>query len=72
MELKHRCSHSSKLDAEMLSVVPGKELDGATFTVWGATASIMAATKQTLNTIFSFHLFYFFQLVKIGTNIGLS
>lgn len=55
--------HSSKLwqfDAEMLSVFPGKELDGAAFAAW-----ITAYGKR--NAIFTFPLIFlfFFLFIKV-------
>lgn len=44
MELKDRCSHGSW----------GRSLVRASLTVQSATASIMAATKQTMNTVLIF------------------
>lgn len=45
------------LDPEILSVVPGKDLGGA-LTTQVFAASIPAAAKQILNTIFAFYLFH--------------
>lgn len=67
-------------DAEMLSVVPGKELGGAALSALGAlhTASGAAHSRTGTDVVFAFGLFRksgnpsdFFWLVKIGANVGL-
>lgn len=69
--------HSSKLDAEMLNVDPGKEL--SSITVTGSLYN--SSAKQKLHAIFTFHLFCvwkqksfsdFFLLTKMDTNIRAS
>ena len=70
MEIKHRCSWTQfralGLDAEMQSVVPRKQLDGATLCSW-CTTSITASVK--VNTILVFHFFFFPEKAK--TRFGL-
>ena len=65
---------TSGLAAEMLRVVPGKELGE------GCAAPVMAPAKQTLNTVFVFQVFFvvkaksssdFSWLAETVTNVGL-
>ena len=46
-------------DAAMHSVVPGKELGGATPAAQDGAASVTLAAKQMLNISFAFCLFFF-------------
>lgn len=63
IEMKHRCSQTQlKIlaagcgDTECGSR-RGKELGGAALSAWGAQASVSLTAKQTLNIIFTSHLF---------------
>lgn len=65
--------YSSKLwhlDAEMLSVVSGKELGRPLSLLGVRSASITAPTKQTLNGFFTFCLFFVKAKILFGLFFG--